>query len=116
MYTLSSWRSHLGIVAVDLLHQEPSRTVGDPFIAYVPGDVTQVSRMTNVTLSSWRSHLGIVTVDLLHQEPARTVGDPCIAYVPGEVTQVSKMINVHPKFLEKLPGYCGSQPFTPGTY
>ena len=48
MYTLSSWRSHLGSVGVDLLHQEPARTVGDPFIAYVPGEVTQVSRMTNV--------------------------------------------------------------------
>ena len=35
-------------MAVDLLHQEPARTVGDPFAAYVPGEVTQVSRMTNV--------------------------------------------------------------------
>ena len=35
-------------VEVDLLHQEPARTVGDPFTAYVPGEVTQVSRMTDV--------------------------------------------------------------------
>ena len=48
MYTLSSWRSHLGIVAVNILHQEPARTVGDPFTAYVLGEVTQVSRMTDV--------------------------------------------------------------------
>ena len=40
--------NHLGIVAVDFLHQEPARTVVDPFTAYVPGEVTQVSRMTNV--------------------------------------------------------------------
>ena len=48
MYTLSSWRSHLGIVAVDLLHQKTARTVKDIFTAFVPGEVTQVSRMTNV--------------------------------------------------------------------
>ena len=48
MYTLSSWKSHLGSVGVDLLHQEPSRTVGDPFTAYVPGEVDQISRMTDV--------------------------------------------------------------------
>ena len=36
MYTLSSWRSHLGSVAVDLYHQKPARTVVDPFKAYVP--------------------------------------------------------------------------------
>ena len=48
MYTLISWRSHLGSVEVDILHQEPARTVGDPFTAYVPGEVAQVLRMTNV--------------------------------------------------------------------
>ena len=48
MYTLSSWKSHLGIVAVDILHQESARTVGDTFVAYVNGEVTQVSRMTDV--------------------------------------------------------------------
>ena len=48
MYTLSFWKSHLGNVAVDFLHQKPARIVGDPFTAYVPGVVTQVSRMTNV--------------------------------------------------------------------
>ena len=51
MYTLSSWRSYLGITAVDLLHPEPPRTaktVGDPFTAYAPGEFTQVSRVTNV--------------------------------------------------------------------
>ena len=42
MFILSSWRSHLGSVGVDLLHQEPARTVGDPFTAYVCGEVTQV--------------------------------------------------------------------------
>ena len=63
MYSLSSWRSYLGIVTVDLLHQEPTRTVedpfdllhqeptrtvGDPFTVHVPGKVTRVSRITNV--------------------------------------------------------------------
>ena len=48
MYTLSSWRSHLGIVSVDLLYQEPARTVKDIFTAFVPGVVTQISRITNV--------------------------------------------------------------------
>ena len=93
MYTLSSWRSHLGILAVDLLHQERARTVGDPFTAYIPGEVTQVSRITNVqpkflekspryrgwpmyTLSSWRSHLGIVAVILSHQEYPSVMLDP----------------------------------------
>ena len=37
----------MGIVAVDFLHQEPARTVGDPFTAYVE-KVAQVSRMTDV--------------------------------------------------------------------
>ena len=48
MYTLTSWGSHLGIEAVDLLHQKPARTVKDTITAYVPGEVSQVSRMTNV--------------------------------------------------------------------
>ena len=48
MYTLSSWRCHLGIVGVELLPQEPARIVEDPFTAYVPGENTKVSRMTNV--------------------------------------------------------------------
>ena len=48
MYTLSSWGSHLGSVRVDFLHQEAARTEGDPFTAFVPGEVTQVSKMTNV--------------------------------------------------------------------
>ena len=48
MYILRYWRSHLGGVGVDLLHQEPARTVGDPFTAYVNGEVTQVSWMTDV--------------------------------------------------------------------
>ena len=48
MFTLSSSRSHLGIAAVDLLHQEPANPVRDSFTAYVPGEVTQVSRMTDV--------------------------------------------------------------------
>ena len=48
MYALSFWINHLGIVKVDLLHQNPAETVGDPFSAYVPGDVTQVPRMTDL--------------------------------------------------------------------
>ena len=48
MYTLSSWKNHLGIVEVDLLHQENARTVGDPSTAYFPGELTQVSGMTDV--------------------------------------------------------------------
>ena len=59
MSTLSSCRRDLGIVAVDFLHQKPARTVGDPFKAYVPGEVTEVSRITSVYLSFWRCHLGI---------------------------------------------------------
>ena len=69
--------------------------MGDPFTAYVPGNVTQVSRMTNVPLSSWKSHLGIVAVNFLHQKPDTVVGDPFTAYVPGEVTQILRMTNVH---------------------
>ena len=38
----------LGIVAFSFLHQEPARTVGDPFTNYVPGEVTQVSTMTDL--------------------------------------------------------------------
>ena len=38
----------MGIVGVDILHQEPVRTIRDPIVAYVPGEVTQVSRMTDV--------------------------------------------------------------------
>ena len=48
MYTTSCWRSYLGIVVLDLLHQEPARTVGDPVTAYVPEEVTQASKMTGV--------------------------------------------------------------------
>ena len=48
MYTLISWRSHFGIVRIDILHQKTAKTVGDPFKAYVPREVTQVLRMTNV--------------------------------------------------------------------
>ena len=48
MYTLSSWKSHLGSVRVDFLNQKPVRTVKDPFTAYIPEEVTQVSRMADV--------------------------------------------------------------------
>ena len=48
MYTLGSWRSRLSSVGVDLLHQETDRNVWDLFTAYVYGEVTQVSRMTDV--------------------------------------------------------------------
>ena len=89
-------------MGVDLLHPEPAITMGDPFAAYVNGEVTQVSRMTNVPVSSGRSHLGSVGVDLLHQAPAANVGVPFYwrAHVTGEVAKVSKMTDVHPKFLE----------------
>ena len=96
MYTLSSWRINLGSVGVVLLHQNHARTVVYPCTAYVPGEITQVSRMTNVPVKSCMSHLGLVAVDFLHQEPARTVGDLFIAYVRGEVTHVSRMTDVHP--------------------
>ena len=48
MYTLSSRRSQLGIVAVNFRHQEPARTVWDPFTAHVFDDDTQVLRMNNL--------------------------------------------------------------------
>ena len=48
MYILSFWSRHLGSVVVDLLQQEHARTVGDPFTAYVPAEVTDVSWMTKV--------------------------------------------------------------------
>ena len=48
MYTQRSWRSHLGIVKVDILHQELAGTVGDPFTVYVTEEVTQVSRTSDV--------------------------------------------------------------------
>ena len=75
MHTLCSWRSYLGIVAVDLLHQEPARTVGDPFAAYVPGEVTQVSRMSNVHPKFLEKSPRYRGNRPLHQKPARTVGD-----------------------------------------
>ena len=90
-------------MAVVLLHQELARTVGDPFTAYVSGEVTQVSKMTNVHSKSLKNLPGLL-VELSHQEPARTVGNPLEAYVSRDVTQVSSMTNVHPKSLEKLPG------------
>ena len=31
MYTLNSSRSRLGIMTVEFLHQEPIKTVGEPF-------------------------------------------------------------------------------------
>ena len=115
MYTLYSWRSHLGSAGLYFLHQIPARIVGGPFTAYVAENFTQVSRMTNVHSNSWRCQLGSVGGKLLHQEPARTVGDPFTAYVPGELTQVSRVIDVHPMFLEKSPGYRGSLLTAPRT-
>ena len=107
MYTLSSWRNHLSIVAVHLLRQKPARNVGDPLTAYVPGEITHVLRMTNVHYKYLKSHLGIVAVDLLHQESVGTVGDPFTAYVLREVTQVSRIANVYPKFFEMSSGLLG---------
>ena len=48
MYTLSSWRSHLGSVGVDFLDQKLARTQEDPHTAYDSRKVTQVSMMNNV--------------------------------------------------------------------
>ena len=67
------------------------------------------------TLGSWKSNLGTVALDLLHQKPTRTMEDPFSAYVSGEVIQALWMTNVHPKFLEKSPGYRGSRLSAPGT-
>ena len=75
MYTLNSRRSHLGSVGFEPSHQEPARTMEEPFTAYVPGKVTQVSRMTDVHPKFQEKYLSSVGVDLLHQEPASTVGD-----------------------------------------
>ena len=102
-------------MGVDLFYQEPAKTVRDPFTAYVSGEVTQVSTMTNVHPKSLEKLPGLLAVDLSHQEPSRTVGEPFTAYVSGEVTQVSRMLIVHFKFLEKSPGYRGSRPSAPGT-
>ena len=63
----------------------------------------------------YKSHLGIVAVRLFHQEPARTMGNLLTDYVPREITQVSRMTNIHPKILEKLPGYRGNRPAAPGS-
>ena len=103
IHTLSSWRSHLGSVGVDLLHQEPARTVGTHLQPMFLEKSPRYRGWPIYTLSSWRSHLSSVGVDLLHQEPARTVRYPFTAYVSGEVTQVSKMTDIQPKFLEKSP-------------
>ena len=69
MYTLSSWRSHLGSVGDALWHQEPARTVGDPFTAYVHGEVTQVSRMTDLHPNILEKSSSVGDF-LLHQELA----------------------------------------------
>ena len=86
------------------MRQEPARTVADPITAYVPGENTQVSRMTDVHPMIQEKYLGSLGVDFLHQEPPRTVGDPFTAYVPEEVSQVSRMTDVnHSMILEKSP-------------
>ena len=103
MYSLSSWRNYLGSVGFELLHQKPARTVGVPLTAYVPGEVTQVSRMTDVQSKFLKSNLGRVGVAQLHPKLARTVGNPSTAYVPGGVTQVSRTTDTNPKFLENSP-------------
>ena len=48
MYNLRSWRSHLDSMGIHLLHEEPARTMGDSFTAFVPGEIIQVLRMTAV--------------------------------------------------------------------
>ena len=86
MYTLSSWRSRLGGKKVDIIHEEPAKTVGDPIIAYVLIKVTQVSRINNVHPKILDKTLGYCGFNFLHLELARTVEDTFTAYVPGEVT------------------------------
>ena len=108
---MSSWRSHLGIVAVDLLHQVPARTVEDPFIAYVPGEVTQNIFVTN---EDFPNHPRIDTLELFNWKIPGTMGHRYTAYVPRKVTQVSRMTDVHPKFPEKSPRYRGCRPVAPG--
>ena len=71
----------MGTELVDLMHQEPSRTVEVPFTTYVPGEVTQLSRMTNEHPKFLKKSPRSVAVDFLHQEPDRTVGDPLKSYV-----------------------------------
>ena len=48
MYPRNSWRRHVGRVGVEFLNQETDTSVGDPITAYVPGEVTHVSWMTDV--------------------------------------------------------------------
>ena len=48
MQILSSWRSHIGIIAVDHLHQDSARTVGNQFTEVILREVDRVSKMTNV--------------------------------------------------------------------
>ena len=84
MYTQSSWRSYLGIVAVDLLHHEPARTAEDPFTAYIPREGSQISRLTNILpkiLEKLPAYRGCRP-----SEPSRTLEDPYLDSVPGEVT------------------------------
>ena len=115
IYMLSFWRSHLSIVAVDLLPQEPARTVGDPFTAYVPGEVTEVSRMTDVHPKFLEESFWYSSSRPSSPGTRLNRGVPFASYVPGEVTQVLRMTNVHPQFLEESPRYSGSRPFAPKT-
>ena len=64
MYTLYSWRSYLGIVAVDFFHQEFARTVGDPCTAYAPGEVTRGSRLTDIRPNFLKKYPGSRTFAL----------------------------------------------------
>ena len=77
--------------------------MGDPFTAYVPGEVIQVLKMTNVhPVFLGRSH-GYRGSRPSAPGTRLNRGSPFIAYVPTEVTHVSRMTNVHPLFLKKSP-------------
>ena len=76
--TLSSWRSHLGIVAVNLSLQEyPRVRINHRVINKSARFVSRGFRPESdqSILSSWRSRLGIVAVGISHQKTSRTVGD-----------------------------------------
>ena len=95
MYNLSSWRRHLCNVVVNLLHQDPARTVGDPITAQVSGEVTQVSRMSTV-------------YPKFQKKSPRYRGSPFCTKNPLEL----RGSHLKLKFLEKSPRYQGGPMYT----
>ena len=102
-------------MVVKLMHQEPARTMGDPFTAYVPGEVTQVLRMT------------FVHPMILEKSPANRgsqLSAPGTSYNDGKSNYSVSYWKTHPgievvqctsKFLEKSREYRCNRPFAPGT-